>query len=816
LNLCSSSRKPVLEYELPFISTYNQGNAIWIVLMIICAVKSMLFRGLFMTSILLVNVTAFPSGLNPVLHAGNLSAKPRLCDLQSDSFNPAVLRHLEKISLAHGSTDSLQKDGAVSIEADKIRSNGQGIWLMDGHVHVRNEHNGVFADQAEFNEITRIARFFGNVLLYGKDGHPLSAKNLQIDMDLFKGEMTDNATIHIVERTLPILKQDHSISALNGSLLSGNQENPLPHLLSDNNYRFLAKATAEKIEINGENYHIVHNATMTACPGEDPDVELTAREVELDHEQGQGRAENLVVRFKNVPIFYFPKVYFPITGERMSGFLFPRVGYLRRSGLILSFPYYLNLHPQYDATVAPSIIGKRGFQIYGETRYLTVNSRGMFKGEVLPDDDIYKDDRYALSIRHRQSLSDKAKLDVDMEKVSDTEYRSDFADNVDSRSSVFSRQRISFAYNNQYMRVNARVMGHEAVSSHFKEEEQPYDLLPELRLQLRNIGISGFSFGARTELTHYRHDSNKINGSRLRFIPHLSAPIRRVYGYIEPKVALHSIRYDIKDKNNEGHRIDESIPVWSIDSGLYFERKINLGGKDHLQTLEPRLFYLDIPARHRQDEFPNFDTGPGNANSLSHYFRENRFFGGDRVGDTRQITAALTSRFTDQSSGREIGKISFGQVHYFEDREIGENVNSPLEKRDSSDLLFEFESTLNHQWMLGGFASWSGEQDEFSHVSLLSRYEINSETSNEAGYIQDSGQREYIKLDHNSKFASNWLYRVRTHYSIPDDQFQFAEISNTYLNCCWSFGINVQRYQNDGKRDNRVMISFSLKGLGGN
>ncbi len=761
-------------------------------------------------------IPALPSDLNIALPDGSSHGGPWSCDLQTAGFSPAVLQDLERISFARRSVDQFHGNGSVSIEADNIRSDGKGNWLMIGNVHARNAQDGVFADRAEFNEVTRIARFFGNVLFYTKDGHPLSAENMQIDIDMFKGAMTDNAQIHIVEKTPSIPKQDHSISGFSSSLLSSNQDDQSRRSQSNSNYRFSAKAVADTIEVNGENHHVIHNATMTTCPGENPDVEFTASEVRLDHERGQGRAENLVVRFRNVPIFFFPKVFFPITNERMTGFLFPRAGYQGRSGLILSFPYYLNLHPQYDMTVTPSVISKRGLQIHGETRYVTKNSKGVFLGEILPDDDIYKDDRYALSYRHQQSYSDSVRLAVDLEKVSDSEYRSDFADNIDSRASVFLRQRVSLAFNNQYIRVNTRAMRHEVISSHFRESAQPYDLLPEFRLQLQNQDISIFEFGARTELTRYRHAVNSIDGSRFRFIPHLSLPIRKVYGFLEPKFALHSIRYELRDTNRDRYRVHESIPVWSIDSGLYFERNITLGGKEHLQTLEPRLFYLNIPAIDKQDEFPKFDSGIGNGNTFHHYFRENRFFGGDRVGDTRQVTAGLTSRFIDQGSGSQTGKISVGQVYYFKDRKIGESAKTPTEKNDSSDLLLEFDGALNKKWGISGFTSWSDKLGKFSYISLLSRYEVSNRTSSEAGYIRDSDQREYLKLDHNSKFSSNWLYRIRTHYSIPDDRLQFAEISGTYLNCCWSFGVNFQRYQNDRKMDNRVMISFGLKGLGGN
>ncbi|MCY4149842.1 MAG: LPS assembly protein LptD [Gammaproteobacteria bacterium] len=780
--------------------------------------NSMFFHGILMVAISLVCINVFPSELNPVLLGSKPHRAEQSCDLQSAIYSPATLEHLEKISSARRSADQWHRDGSVLIEADSVVSDGQGNWVADGHVHVRNAHDGIFADRAEFSEANRIARFFGNVLLYTKDGHPLSAENMQIDIDMFKGAMMDNAQIHIVERASSMQRQNRT-SQSDSSLFSDGQDNQRPWSQSNSNYQFWAKAIADKIEINGENYHVFHNAVMTACPGDDPDVTLMASQVELDHERRQGRAQNLVVRFKNVPIFFFPKVYFPISSERMTGFLFPRVGYQRRSGLILSLPYYLNLHPQYDATITPSIISKRGLQIRGETRYITENSEGVFQGEVLPDDDILNDDRHAFSYRHRQSYFDSIELAVDWEKISDTEYRSDFADNVDSRASVFSRQTVNFSYNDQSIRASVRAMGHELASSHFQKGRQPYDLLPEFRLQLNSQKVSVFELGGKAELTRYRHEVDSTDGTRLRFIPHLSLPVRKIYGYLEPKFALHSIRYDLSDRSNNRHgeyRVDENIPVWSIDSGLYFERNITLGGKDHLQTLEPRMFYLDIPVREKQLEFPEFDTGIGNGNSFSHYFRENRFFGGDRVGDTRQVTAGLTSRFIDQGSGKQIGKISVGQVYYFEDRQIGMHAEAAIQKNESSDLLLEFDGALNNQWEISGFTSWSDELDEFSYISLLSRYQAEDGiSSSEAGYIQDADQREYLKLDHDSEFANNWLYRVRFHYSILDDQFQFAEISNTYLNCCWSFGVNLQRYQNDGRNDNRVMISFGLKGLGG-
>ena len=79
-----------------------------------------------------------------------------------------------------------------------------------------------------------------------------------------------------------------------------------------------------------------------------------------------------------------------------------------------------------------------------------------------------------------------------------------------------------------------------------------------------------------------------------------------------------------------------------MDSGLTFERDASYFGQAFQQTLEPRAFYVYVPYRN-QDQIPLFDTTLADFN-YAQLFNENRFVGGDRFGDTSQITLAVTSR----------------------------------------------------------------------------------------------------------------------------------------------------------------------------
>ncbi|MYJ51823.1 MAG: LPS assembly protein LptD [Gammaproteobacteria bacterium] len=784
---------------------------------------SVFLRRLVLAVILTAAFTMAPGIAKGQGGIDNDIARPQVCQAETVNLPPALLRHLERLEPARGSAGPATEEMAILIEADTIRSDEPGIFFMNGNVHVIQGRRGIFADRAEFSEFSRVARFFGNVVLYTEYGDEMKTDTMEIEIDTFLGTMTDEISIRFVQRPPPVSGSGHFAPEFDHSALSGTGDGVFSDARDNDaagDLRVSSKATAEIVEINGRNYQVMRNATLTACTGENRDVVLSARQLELDHERGVGTADHLVVRFKNVPIFYVPKATFPITGARMTGFLFPRFGHQKNSGLILSLPYYLNLDPQYDATITPSIFEKRGLQVFGELRYLTPRSQGSIKGEILPDDRVFRDDRYALSYRHRQALLDGMKLDVDIQKVSDTHYLSDFSGNIDSRASIFVPQRVSLDINSRHVLLNATASAYERASDHVGVDDQPYDRLPKLNLEVRRLGLSPFEFGARAELVRYRHDvKTRISGTRLRLIPSLSMPLERAYGYVYPKVTVHSIRYNLSNTPDGERTPSETIPIWSIDSGLFFERTVRLDGRRFLQTLEPRLFYLDIPVRYGQAGFPDFNTGDGNANSFSHFFRENRFFGGDRVGDTRQVTVGVSSRLIDGESGQERLKASAGQVFYLEDSVIGVdpvvNPDTPEQKADTSDFLLGLSGSLTRHWTLDGFARWSREQDEFSYLSLLSRLEHGEKIKSEVGYIRDGDQREYLNVNHDSAIGPRWRFRSRFNYSVEEDQFQFVEIGGVYLNCCWALGINLQRYQSDGERHNRFMMTFQLKGLGG-
>ncbi len=93
--------------------------------------------------------------------------------------------------------------------------------------------------------------------------------------------------------------------------------------------------------------------------------------------------KKLGLTFKGIPIFYLPKISFPIDSSRKTGFLAPEIGGGGRSGNELRLPFYYNIASNYDATITPRILSGRGFQLGSEFRYLDKNNISSFQIDYL-------------------------------------------------------------------------------------------------------------------------------------------------------------------------------------------------------------------------------------------------------------------------------------------------------------------------------------------------------------------------------------------------------------------------------------------------
>ena len=131
-----------------------------------------------------------------------------------------------------------------------------------------------------------------------------------------------------------------------------------------------AHGDAKEIRFTGPDHYEATDASYTTCVAPHPDWYLRGEELEVDNLRKVGTARRVSVHFLDVPVMYSPWLQFPLSNERKSGFLTPTLGSTGVRGFEATAPYYLNLAPNYDATITPRFMTKRGLQVGAQFRYL--------------------------------------------------------------------------------------------------------------------------------------------------------------------------------------------------------------------------------------------------------------------------------------------------------------------------------------------------------------------------------------------------------------------------------------------------------------
>src|SRR5437660_1690477 len=114
-----------------------------------------------------------------------------------------------------------------------------------------------------------------------------------------------------------------------------------------------SRGSAREILFNGPDHYDIKDASYTTCVVGSDEWYLRAADVDIDRSRLVGTANDATIYFKGAPIFYSPWLSFPLSNERKSGFLTPVFGSTSIRGFEASLPYYLNLAPNYDATLTP-------------------------------------------------------------------------------------------------------------------------------------------------------------------------------------------------------------------------------------------------------------------------------------------------------------------------------------------------------------------------------------------------------------------------------------------------------------------------------
>jgi len=559
-----------------------------------------------------------------------------------------------------------------------------------------------------------------------------------------------------------------------------------------------ARGSAERLEFVGKNHYRLFNASFTTCePGRD-DWFLQAQEMDLDYSQDEGRATKPRLRFFDHTLFAFPYAEFPLENKRRSGVLHPYYATTSARGLEFGVPYYWNIAPERDAMITPVWMARRGFQLKNEARYLGAPYAGEARYEYLPDDPVFGKTRSGLTWQHAQTFSPTVTGQVDYNKVSDSRYFVDLSSQV-RQVSLGNLPQDAYVTKETLLPGDgsligqARVQRFQTLQDPLSPVVAPYWRLPQLTASAGYNNVAGlFDTALPGEFVRFVHES-LVQGSRVSLAPTLALPQVTPGWYLTPKTGLRYTSYSLDQPSGsaEPRTVSTAIPWLSLDSGLVFERNAATLGEGSTQTLEPRLYYVYVPYRN-QDQIPLFDTTLADFN-FPQLFSENRFVGGDRIGDANQLTLAMTTRFL-RPNGQEAFRAMLGQRYYFASERVGLTPGSSLRSANESDVLASIGTRLQG-WTFDAITQYDPGEDRLQRYGLQTRYAPERGRLFNASYRYQRDTLRQMDLSGQWPVWAGWYGVGRYNYSFQDRRLLEGLFGAEYNAGCWIFRFVVQRIQ---------------------
>ena len=678
-----------------------------------------------------------------------------------------------KMDAELGGSAAAGKAGPLFLTADRIESTAPNILEASGHVEARQAGQNFFANWLRYDTTLNSIEARGQVRLE-QPALLVSGDSLKLDLDDYSGELTQ-----------PV-------------------------------YQFTAqpgRGDADRVDFIDKNNYTLQDATYTTCPVDNDDWFLKVGRLDIDKTRNVGTARNASLHFLGVPILYTPWMDFPLDNERKTGLLAPTIGTTERSGLDILVPYYLNLAPNYDATLYPRLLSKRGVQLGGEFRYLLNDVRGENRLEYLPNDDEAGRSRWSVALNNTYRLNANTEAGMLFNRVSDDDYFRDLS-NLISSTSVSHLNREAWvttqhAHWNAELRAQSFQTLQDSTSTTLIEE--PYARLPHARLGMARTFANGLELKLETEATRFAHPT-RVEGTRVLAYPTLRLPLSNSFGFLTPQIGWHSSYYALDDDTLAEQRITRNVPIFSLDSGVTFDRPFHFAGQDYEQTLEPRAYYVYAPFRD-QSAIPVFDTALLDF-SYAQMFTENQFIGGDRINDANQLTLAVTSRFVEAGSGLERLQVTLGQRYYFSAQQVTLPGVAPRTS-NATDLLAAVSGQITRDWRIDTAWQFDTQNGTTIRQNLGASYRPGPGRALNFGYRFIDQTTEQVDLSGQWPLGDRWYGMFRYNYSFQDNKLVEGLAGVEYNGGCWSVRAVFQRLATkEDQSTDALFFQLELNGMG--
>ncbi|MDI9330702.1 MAG: LPS assembly protein LptD [Alphaproteobacteria bacterium] len=630
-------------------------------------------------------------------------------------------------------------------------------------------------------------------------------------------------------------------------------------------YRFLrggGYGQASRIEFIDDQRAVARDANYTTCtaqpgPGWLPEWIIKATRLDLDNERNEARARGATLRFKDVTV-PVPDISFPLNENRKSGLLPPLIGVDTINGLTYIQPYYINLAPNRDATLTTNVYARRGVSLGGEFRYLEStlpDTRGEIRLNYMPQDELRGGQRWSYAQQHTgytQLAGQDLRLNVNLNRVSDDNYWKDFPFSFGALNQRLLPADFQLSSTRGEWTTSLRSLRWQTIQDVNSPLTPPYNRSPQVQVQYNRFGES-WDVGWTNDLTAFSADRMQAclssqtsssanvqtdcqpNANRLVSQFRLARPIQTGGLTLTPKLMVTGRQYEYEGAGMgaDGSRYAQAqtLPTFSLDAMARFERNTTLQGRDWIQTLEPRAFFVHTPYRD-QSMFPLYDSARYDFNFAT-VFTENAYSGYDRIADNRLLTLGAITRFLNPADGSEGARFGIAQRLRLKEQQVLLPNEVKLNDR-LSDLLLGATINLNRQWLIDSTVQFNPKTNTSERSAIGARYNPSPYRLVNVSYRnQTQFQSELIDIawqwplndlwgDRGKNLSpgqgqgdGRWYSVARMNYSLQDKRLIDTLMGLEYDAGCWLGRVVVQQQQLGVLVNNRrIMFQLEFSGFG--
>ena len=644
----------------------------------------------------------------------------------------------------------------LALTADRMISEGDGNSVIaTGNVRITRDDTTLLADTVSFNRTEETAVAEGNVIMERK-GDILRGDRVSLDFGSQRGSIT-HAFLEIKKGGV--------------------------------------RVKGDEIEKTGDKEYAVSRGSLTMCEADPPAWRFSASDIDIGEKYASGK--HVIFSVAEVPVFYFPYLLVPVSRERQSGFLLPRLGASSKKGAFLDVPYYFNINPSQEATAYLDFETKRGVGAGVDYRYLRPNNgSGSANGFMIYD---LSQDRFRgmLFEKHQEYFSPTFSFKSSVELATDQSFFRDFGDTSGDYNRQFLETNVFFTKNGEFWSLTPQlkyVYDLNAVNNTGTLQQLPTLSFTGIKRPL----LDPLFFSLDSDFTNFYRETG-LQGQRVRIAPLLTlyatpSPFLDVSIWGGYRQAIYNT-YGAPDNGGTFYgTVNTGADLSSTLTRVY---EVNRGALEKIRhVLIPELSYLFVDS---------FVTTPPSFFDYS-----------DKLTNQSLLNWSLTNYLTGRfraadgaSEYRELLYLRLSQGYDF--RRTGQDLLTPGDdSRHFTDLRLETRIAPLKNLSLQTDTRFSVYDVRFSSVDVVTEYSGDDADTASFGYHYASNSWDYLEARFGVHLTRQILLHYTGRYIVPGSKFLENSVSVEYRHQCWGVTLSYLNRQNDTS----FIVSFSLAGIG--